>query len=92
MIYPTYPQQLAVLSQQIDQEIVLHDPRTGKVYMLNPTASLIWSLCDGMHSTAEIAKEIQNRFRLTPETILTTVEKTVAELKEYGLIKLLAKE
>ncbi|EIJ43861.1 Coenzyme PQQ synthesis protein D (PqqD) [Beggiatoa alba B18LD] len=87
MTYPNYPKQIAVLSQQIDQEVVLHDPRTGKVYMLNPTASLIWSLCDGAHSTMDIVDTLQAQFRQTPDSLLITVEKTIAELTEYGLIQ-----
>ena len=40
----------SVLRRDMGDETVLYDSKTGAVHALNPTASLVWDLCDGEHS------------------------------------------
>ena len=40
---------------ELDDERLLYDADAGVIHLLNPTASLIWSLCDGRHGVAEMS-------------------------------------
>ena len=35
-----------LLVEEIEDEVVIYDPRTHRVHHLNPMASIIWELCD----------------------------------------------
>jgi len=39
-----------VEEQKLDGELLISDPNTGQVYILNETASIIWQLSDGRHT------------------------------------------
>ena len=73
--------------KRLGKETLLYDPHVDKVHTLNPTASLIWSLCDGEHSPNEIARAIQENFSVK-ETV--HIEKDVADnlkkLRHLGLL------
>jgi hypothetical protein len=43
------------LSRQLDDEVVIYDPKRHKGHCLNPTAAAVWKLCDGKSSPAQIA-------------------------------------
>ncbi len=43
-------------------ESVLYRKNEKAVHVLNATAKLIWELCDGKHSEADIEKEIRVSF------------------------------
>ena len=40
-----------VEEQELDGELLISDPNTGQVYILNETASIIWQLSDGRHTS-----------------------------------------
>jgi len=77
-----------IVLKKLGKEILLYDPVTDKVHTLNPTASLIWSLCDGRHSLQEIKKAIQKNFSIK-DTV--KVEKDILnnlkELQKLGLLE-----
>jgi hypothetical protein len=41
---------------------VLLDPRIGRCYRLNATASLVWDYCDGVHDLGMIVRAMQSHF------------------------------
>lgn len=47
-----------ILTQEIVGEVMLYDLTINKAYLLNPTSSLIWQLCDGTKSVGEITESI----------------------------------
>ena len=47
-----------ILSQEIDDETVLFDPKNRNSYALNQIGRIIWQLCDGEHTPYEISEEI----------------------------------
>ena len=50
------------LTQEFDGEVILFDPNQTRALCLNPTASLIWGLCDGAISVNEIVQLLQDAF------------------------------
>jgi hypothetical protein len=45
--------------EQLDNELLLYHPSDTKILYLNQSASLVWGLCDGEHSVAEIIDLLQ---------------------------------
>ena len=41
--------------QQVGTETLVYDERRHKAFCLNQSSSVIWRLCDGRHSIAQIA-------------------------------------
>lgn len=71
-----------------DDETVLVNARGDVAFVLNPMASVIWDLCDGSHSTEEIAAFICDTL---PDAELDQVSEDLAalvdKLLEAGLIE-----
>ena len=74
----------------LDDELVLCDTRDGQVYVLNPSGARIWSLCDGAHTIADLARLMVDSYRIDPRQALTDVRDVIASLKEANLITLIA--
>ena len=77
-----------IVLKKLGKERLLYDPTTDKAHTLNPTASLIWSLCDGRHSLQEIRKAIQENFSLKGTVeVEKDILKNLKELQELGLLE-----
>jgi hypothetical protein len=51
-----------VVCKPLDEaETMLYDPETEAVHILNSTARLIWELCDGEHTVADMAATIKGQ-------------------------------
>jgi hypothetical protein len=61
--------------------------RGTQVYELRDVEAMIWNLCDGEHSTADIAAEIAAVFDVEQEVALTDVEDFVGDLRQENLIE-----
>ena len=59
------PTRKAVRAIEVEGETMLHDPATQQVYVLNPTAALIWSLCDGNHTIEQMIEVVKTQFSQT---------------------------
>jgi len=70
----------------VDGEVVILDRAAGFVHQLNPTASHIWSACDGGHEVDEIAAGVAASFEGAPEAVLDDVIRTLADLERLGLL------
>ena len=82
------PTRKAVRAIEVEGETMLHDPATQQVYVLNPTAALIWSLCDGNHTIAQMIDAVKTQFSQTAlADIPQDVDQTLAWFNEYGLLQ-----
>ncbi len=76
-----------VQETEIDQELILSDPDTGKIHILNETSKLIWLLADGRHTVNEIENEIRQRFSsINDHNIVKDIERFIEELKQKELL------
>ena len=48
--------------EEIDGELLLYSPESIRTIYMNSTASVIWRLCDGKLTTAEIISLLQEAF------------------------------
>lgn len=74
-----------LLLQELDDEVLLYDPRQTRAVYMNATATLIWGLCDGSNSVAEIVRLLEESF---PETgdLAADVRDTLDRFAQYGAI------
>ena len=49
--YPQIREDIVV--SKVGQEMMLFDPKTDQVHVLNETAAVIWEMTDGRHSKEE---------------------------------------
>ncbi len=76
-----------IIAEVLGEEVVLCDPEADVVHVLNPTARVIWELCDGAHSPAQMMEALQAQFSVSPERNLAQdVEQTLSELAGKGLL------
>ena len=75
-----------LLTHDVDGELVICDPDRNLVHTLNPTARLVWELCDGVHGLEDIVAEITGRFGAPEDTVTRDVEGAMARLASLGLI------
>ncbi len=71
----------------IDDELLLFHPGEGAILYCNPTASLIWQLCDGQHTVQEIAALLGAAFPEAAEAIAADVEATLQQFLRHGAIE-----
>ena len=75
--------------EELDGEILVHDPDTQKTYNFNGTGAFVWSLCDGSHELREIVRGIEEAAPQTPrEAIEDDVVSFVEELEDDGLLSM----
>ena len=74
--------------EMLDEELLLYHPSETKIFRFNETASLIWGLCDGEHSTEEIINLLSEAYPESAESIASDVETTLKEFLEQGCIEL----
>ena len=86
---PMAPEQIAsmypnaasgVIEHEIDDDLVLYDPRTDAVHVLNETAAAVWWLCDGQRSGDGIAAEIARLFMKPEHEVKHEVFAAIQEL------------
>lgn len=62
-----------MITRILEDEGILYDPMTHAVHALNPVAALIWELCDGAHSPADIADLLGEIFEAEREEVAADV-------------------
>lgn len=80
---PPVPQ---ILETDIDGEISLYNPASENVTILNGTASDVWLLCDGRHSTEEIVSLLAKSYGVDAGQIRDEVTATITEFIDAGLL------
>ncbi len=65
---------------------VIYDDANDRVHFLNPTAAIVFELCDGAHTAAQISRYIADAFRLA-EPPQPSVEDCLSSLRAEGLIE-----
>ena len=53
----------------------------------NPTASLIWQLCDGQHTVQEITDLLSVAYEQTIQTVAAEVESTLQQFHQHRAIE-----
>jgi len=77
-----------ILVQNIGGETLLYNAEADTIHVLNPTAKLIWELCDGTHSVADIERLIRENFSMAAEQdVSEDVQHTLKIFADKGLLE-----
>ncbi|MEW5804174.1 MAG: PqqD family protein [bacterium] len=80
----------SLMLRDLDEETILYDPDTRQIHILNKTAFLVWQLCDGMHSIADMTAAITRTCSLTQgeiDRIEHDVRSIVSDFEAQGMVK-----
>jgi hypothetical protein len=76
-----------VLDIDMGDGFILFDDASSLVHHLNPSATLIWQLCDGTGSVADLARDIAAEYELDEPTIRGQVADVIAEFDALELVE-----
>jgi hypothetical protein len=87
----SHPQKIETVHvEKLDKELCIYDWQRMEVHNLNPTAALVWQLCDGQTSPAQMAEQLQADLN-TPHTDeliwLTLARLEKAHLLQEAIVK-----
>jgi hypothetical protein len=79
-----------VVRQSAGKETLLYDPIADAVHVLNPTALLIWELCDGEHRIEDMEAALKHRYRVPEEAdVGEGIVDTLDAFAKQGLLELI---
>ncbi len=74
--------------RRVANEWVLFDATHGRAHVLNLTAAVIWTYCDGAHPTSAIADAIARAVPDTaPERLKSDVDQALRRFADEGLLQ-----
>jgi hypothetical protein len=76
-----------ITARNIGDEILLCGAEEEAIHVLNATAGLIWELCDGEHTIADMERAIRTSFSVVNEKdVRRDVVQTLDVLADKGLL------
>ena len=75
-----------VISDIIDDEVVIIDMATGAYYSLDRCGALVWQALEAGLSVAEVIEQVRQRYDGEPEAMAQAVEQLVAQLEQETLM------
>lgn len=73
--------------EALDGEVLLYSQDDTRILYCNPSASLIWQLCDGTRTAGEIVATLCAAFPDAAESVPQDVEAALGELEQHGAIE-----
>ena len=77
---------VGVEMEVVDGEILLYHPQQTRAVYLNPTAAVVWGLCDGSRSVREIIRVIGESYPDAEANLTDDVLVTLNQLQESGVL------
>jgi hypothetical protein len=72
--------------QSLDGEVVLLHPTSAVILHLNQTGALVWQLCDGLRSVADIILLLGDAYPESRKQIESDVPQIIAQFAEHGAL------
>lgn len=76
-----------VLELDMGDGFILYNHDSSLVHHLNPTAAIVWQLCEGEASVRQLSEEIALEYGVTVDNVEMQVVTLVAELDALGLLE-----
>lgn len=76
-----------VLELDMGDGFILYNHDSSLVHHLNPSASIIWQLCDGEASVEELGKEVAEEYGLDVAKTRQELATLLSELDALGLVE-----
>ena len=76
-----------VLELDMGDGIILYDDSSSLVHHLNPSASIIWQMCDGEASVSTLTTETSEELGIAQDQARIDIAALITELEALGLIE-----
>ncbi len=76
------------LLERIDNEVTVYHPTLTTSLYLNETGGLIWELCDGQRSTADIMEILGEMYQESRQQVAEDVMNIIARLVDNNIARL----
>jgi hypothetical protein len=74
--------------KDIGGETLLYSPEEEAIHVLNPTAQLIWELCNGEHTVEDMEQAIRASFSVDDgRDVIGDIQRTLKVFDGKGLLK-----
>ena len=79
-----------IIVKEVGSETLLYSNHAGAIHILNPTAELIWQLCDGNHTLEDMKREIASSFSVDAEhDTMKDIKQTLETFNKKKLLETL---
>jgi hypothetical protein len=75
-----------VLELDMGDGVILYNHDGDLVHHLNPSAGLVWQLCDGQGTVADLGHEIAQEYGVAEPTVREQLGTLIAEFDTLGLV------
>jgi Coenzyme PQQ synthesis protein D (PqqD) len=76
----------AMLVRRAGDEVIVYDPKLESFHLLNSSAVVVWSMCDGATEPSTMVNEICDLAGLPPATVTADVERILSEFVDKNLL------
>jgi hypothetical protein len=77
-----------LILKDLGDEFLIYSAEHKEIHVINPTAQLIWNMCDGEHSISDIEEQIRVHFSIPPERdIVGDIQSTLDIFRNKGLLE-----
>jgi hypothetical protein len=92
-INQTFLRKPGVLERKMGVETILYTGQMDAVHVLNRSARLIWDLCDGSHTLADMEQALREQFAVGANVDLyPDIRLAIEGLLEKGLVSVVSNE
>jgi Coenzyme PQQ synthesis protein D (PqqD) len=70
----------------VEGEVLLYHPQETRAIYLNPTAAVVWGLCDGKRTVSEIIRLISESYPDAGQNLNDDVLVALKQLEESGVL------
>jgi PqqD family protein of HPr-rel-A system len=75
-----------VLELDMGDGLILYNHDSNLVHHLNPSAAIVWQLCDGDGTVAELARDIAEEYDVNSVQVQKDIGTLVGEFDALGLV------
>jgi hypothetical protein len=72
---------------ELDDEAVIYVEENGELHHLNPTATIVFGLCDGSSTISEMSRDISEAFNVPLKDVEGQVRALVRQFRSAGLLE-----
>ena len=76
-----------VLELDMEDGLIVYNHDSSLVHHLNPSAALVWRICDGEASVTQLSAEVAEEYSLVRQNVQRDLQGLVAELDALGLVE-----
>jgi len=72
---------------ELDGEAVIYDEATTEIHRLNPTATIVFELCDGSATIADMAEDLSSAFDVPVAVVEPEVRALIRRFRKVQLLQ-----